>query len=343
MGIFDTMDRERVVSGAKPTGELHLGNLLGATRVWVDLQSSFECFFFVADLHALTEPWDPLALRWQTQQLAGDLLAAGIDPERSLLFVQSHVPAHTELAWVFDALTSYGDLHRMTQFKEKRDRARVEGEFVSAGLFDYPVLQAADILAYRGARVPVGQDQLQHLELTRRIARRFNVQFGVFFPEPEPILSETPRVMSLADPARKMSKSLGPEHTIGIMEEEQSIWKKVRAAVTDVGPRSKEEAMSPGVANLFQLLQASAPASVVERFLDEWRSGVLKYEPLKRAVFEHLMMLLGPIRERRCRISNEQIEAVLALGAQRATTEAEATLREVRHRVGIGPTHPNSV
>lgn len=331
------MNRERVVSGAKPTGELHLGNLLGATRVWVDLQSSYECFYFVADLHALTEPWDPVALRRHTLKLAGDLLAAGIDPDRSILFVQSHVPAHTELAWIFGALTSYGDLLRMTQFKEKRDRAQSEEEFVSVGLFDYPVLQAADVLAYRGAKVPVGEDQLQHLELARRIAHRFNTRFGVFFPEPEPILSETPRVMSLADPVRKMSKSLGPEHAIGIMEEEESIWKRVRAAVTDVGPRGVGEAMSPGVANLFQLLRASAPATVVERFIDEHRRGVLKYESLKRAVFEQLMILLGPVRERRRQISDGEIEVVLAGGAQRATTVAEATLREVRRRVGIGP------
>lgn len=327
-------DGVRVVSGIQPTGELHLGNYFGAIRSWLALQETYECFFFIADYHAITEEWDPEGLRENTQRMVLDLLACGIDPERSVLFVQSHVPEHTELCWVFNALAGYGDLLRMTQFKEKRERVERTQEFVSVGLFDYPVLQAADILIYHGTRVPVGEDQLQHLELTRRIARRFNARFGEYFPEPEPLLSEAPRIMSPAAPEKKMSKSLGPKHYLALFEPEESFWEKLKTAVTDPGPQG--EGMSPGVANLFSLLKLSAPPEVYEGFRAEYDKGTIRYAKLKEAVFEHLMEVLRPIRERRERLTEADARTAMERGASQARKVAEQTLQEVRRRIGVG-------
>jgi tryptophanyl-tRNA synthetase len=326
--------RQRIVSGIKPTGEAHLGNYFGMIRSCVQFQEAYESYFFIVNYHALTEEWDPEQLRRDTLEMALDLLACGIDPERSVLFVQSDLSEHTELCWIFNNLTGFGDLLRMTQFKEKRDAAEAAQEFVSAGLFDYPVLQAADILIYHGEKVPVGEDQLQHLEITRRIARRFNSRFGDYFPEPEPILSAAPRIMSTAEPTKKMSKSDGEKHAIQLMESEESIREKIKTAVTDVGPRGAE--MSPGIKNLFTLLKLSAPASVYKEFEDEYTRGTLKYEPLKRALFEHLMEMLRPIRERRARLQQSDAKAVLQDGAKRAGAIARRTLDEVKRRIGVG-------
>ena len=325
----------RVVSGIQPTGELHIGNYFGAIKTWLALQDEYECFFFIADYHAITEEWDPERLRENTRRMVLDLLACGIDPERAVLFVQSHVPEHTELCWVFNALASYGDLLRMTQFKEKREHVERTQEFVSVGLFDYPVLQAADILIYHGAKVPVGEDQLQHLELTRRIARRFNARFGAYFPEPEPLLSEAPRIMSPAAPEKKMSKSLGPKHYLALFEPQESFWEKIRTAVTDIGPQG--ETMSPGVANLFLLLKLAAPPEVYESFRTEYDRGTIRYVKLKEAVFEHLMGVLRPIRERRAQLTEADARAAMERGAAQARRVAEQTLREVRRRIGVGP------
>ncbi len=327
--------RARVVSGFKPTGELHLGNYFGTIANALKLQERYECFYFIADYHAITIDWEPEELQRNTLEMALGLLACGIDPERSVLFVQSQIPEHTELCWIFNNLASFGDLMRMTQFKECREEAEKSQEFVSVGLFDYPALQAADILIYHGAKVPVGADQLQHLELTRRIARRFNSRFGPYFPEPEGILSEAPRIMSPADPLKKMSKSYGEKHVIRLTEPEDSIWEKIKTAVTDPGPRGVE--MSPGVANLFQLLKLSAPADTYEKFRSEYDRGTLQYESLKRALFEHLMEALGPIRARRKKLRESDARAALKLGAQRASRIAQQTLQEVKRRIGVGP------
>lgn len=326
--------KPRIVSGAKPTGELHIGNYFGSTQNWVKLQENYECFYFIADYHALTEDWDPETLRRQTLQMVLDLLACGIDPERAVLFVQSQIPEHTELCWIFNNLTGFGDLLRMTQFKEKRDEAEAVAESVSAGLFAYPVLMAADILLYHAQKVPVGDDQLQHLEITRRIARRFNSRFGEYFPEPEPILSEASRIMSPADPTKKMSKSDGEKHVIQLMEAEDSIREKIKTAVTDIGP--KGEAMSPGVQNLFTLLKFSAPAAVYQQFERDYKKGTLKYEPMKKTLFEHLMETLRPIRERRQSLRESDVQVVLEDGAKRARAIARRTLAEVKRRIGVG-------
>ncbi|HDI11858.1 MAG TPA: tryptophan--tRNA ligase [Candidatus Acetothermia bacterium] len=322
----------RIFSGIQPTGVLHLGNYFGAIKQWVELQEGNECFYCIVDYHALTnEGSRPDELRRAKESLALDLLACGIDPEKSVLFVQSDVPEHTELCWILGCVTSYGDLTRMTQFKQKAK----EQEFVNAGLFYYPVLQAADILLYLADHVPVGEDQLQHLELSRRIARRFNYRFGDFFPEPQPILSKGARIMSLTDPSRKMSKSYGPEHYIGLMEDEESIYRKIRSAVTDVGLTPGQE-MSPGVANLFTILELVAPAEVVEDFREKHRAGKLLYKDLKETLYRYLMEALAPIRERRRELeARGEIEEILAAGAERARKIAREVIREVRARVGL--------
>lgn len=322
----------RIFSGIQPTGVLHLGNYFGAIRQWVELQEGNECIYCIVDYHALTnEDTEPDELRRARRELALDLIACGIDPERTILFVQSDVPEHTELCWILGCVTSYGDLTRMTQFKQKA----AEQEFVNGGLFYYPVLQAADILLYLADHVPVGEDQLQHLELARRIARRFNYRFGRLFPEPQPILGKGARIMSLADPDRKMSKSYGPEHYVGLMEPEDSIRKKIRSAVTDIGLTPGQE-MSPGVANLFTILELVAPQEVVEELRREHREGKLLYKHLKEVLYEHLMKTLAPIRERRAELAaREDIDEVLAAGADRARKIAREVLGEARARVGL--------
>ncbi len=328
---FDYLMKERVFSGIQPTGETHIGNYFGAIINYVRLQEEYECIYSIVDYHAITEDYDPKLLSQRVLSMAADLLACGIDPQRAILFVQSHVPEHTELAWIFNCFASYGDLLRMTQFKEKSSRQ----EFVNAGLFDYPVLQAADILLYRASRVPVGEDQLQHLELARRIARRFNNRLGEFFPEVEPILSEAPRIMSPADPSQKMSKSLGEKHYIGLMEPEDSIHQKIKTAVTDIGPK---EEMGPGVANLFTVLRLSDP-QLYQELEREYQDGMLKYARLKEAVYESLLAKIRSIRERRQDLEGDldKVNRLLREGAARAREIAGANIREIRRLVGVGP------
>jgi len=326
----------RVFSGIQPTGTMHIGNYLGAIRNWVALQDEADCIYCVVDYHAITIDVDPAALKTASQSMALDLLACGVDPERSILFVQSDVSAHTELAWILGCVTSYGDLSRMTQFKDKSDKQ----EFISAGLFTYPVLQAADILIYKADGVPVGEDQVQHIELSRRIARRFNTRFGEYFPEPEPIVTKGARIMSLADPTAKMSKSSGEAHYVGVMEPEKAIRKKVRSAVTDVGLEAGA-AMSPGVANLFEILELATEAvgdpDTVAQLKAEFAEGKLLYSRLKDATFERLMDVLRPIQERRARLAASGDAAeVLRIGAETATKMAARTMDDVRRLVGLG-------
>lgn len=328
--------RKRVFSGIQPTGTLHIGNYLGAIRNWVGLQTTHECTYCVVDYHAITIDVDPKELRSASRSMALDLLACGVDPEQSILFVQADVAQHTELAWILGCVTSYGDLARMTQFKDKSEKQ----EFVSTGLFTYPVLQAADILMYKAHGVPVGEDQVQHLELSRRIARRFNARFGDTFPEPEPIVTKGARIMSLADPTSKMSKSAGPTHYVGVMEAEASIRKKVRSAVTDVG-QSPGEAMSAGVANLFTVLEIACEllgdATTVPTLRGHFADGKLLYSTLKDTVFDRVMGILRPIQERRARIAaSGDVDGILADGARRASEVAGETMHEVRGKVGLG-------
>ncbi len=328
--------RKRVFSGIQPTGTLHVGNYFGAVRNWAAMQDEYDCIIGIVDYHAITIEVDPKELRDASRAMALDLMACGIDPERTILFVQSDVPTHAELAWILGCVTSYGDLTRMTQFKEKS----AESAFVSAGLFTYPVLQAADILLYRAHGVPVGEDQVQHLELSRRIARRFNGRFGELFPEPEPVVGKGARIMSLSDPSMKMSKSAGEQHYVGVMEDEASIRKKVRSAVTDVGLEAGAE-MSPGVENLFEILELSAEmagdASIAGELRSEHERGELMYARLKDETFERLMAVLRPIQQRRAELEAAgDVVEVLRDGARRAQAIADETIADVRKRVGLG-------
>ena len=324
----------KLFSGIQPTGELHLGNYFGAITNWVELQDKHDTVYCIVDLHAITSDYDPENLREYSVELATDLIASGIDPEESVLFIQSEVREHVELQWIFNSVTSYGDLTRMTQFKDKSEKT----DFVSAGLFDYPVLQAADILLYKASRVPVGEDQVQHVELTRRIARKFNSRFGEFFPEPEPIVGRGARIMSTADPERKMSKSDHDKHAIGLMEDEDSIWEKVKSAVTDPGEAQGDE-MSPGIDNLFTLLELTAPESTVEEFREDHREGNLMYIDLKEAVYENLMNEIRPVQEKKEELMENRsyVENLLEQGSEKARTIASRNMEEVRKMVGVGP------
>jgi tryptophanyl-tRNA synthetase len=324
----------RVFSGIQPTGAIHIGNYVGAVRNWVRLQKQDETFFCIVDYHAITVPYDPRELPDRVFEAAQDILAAGIDPEQSVFFVQSQVPEHTELAWIFNSLASVGALERMTQFKEKSEQFR---ENINAGLFTYPVLQTADILLYKASVVPVGEDQLQHLELSREIARRFNNRFGrsgEVFPEPKPELTPAARIMSLSEPERKMSKSL-PGSYISLADSDDEIRKKISRAVTDVGPKS--EGMSPGVSNLFTLLRAFAASETVHHFEQEYEAGTLRYSELKPALSEAMVAELSPIRARREELAAhpEQVWEMLEEGARRAREVARATMAEVREHLGL--------
>jgi len=326
----------KVFSGIQPTGTLHVGNYFGAVRNWVALQETVDSIICIVDYHAITIELEPDVLRRSSVAMALDLMACGIDPERTILFVQSDVPAHTELEWILGCVTSHGDLSRMTQFKDKSSKEA----FVSAGLFTYPILQAADILLYKADGVPVGEDQVQHLELSRRIARRFNGRFGNTFPEPEPLVGRGARIMSLSDPSMKMSKSAGESHYVGVMEDEASIRKKVRSAVTDTGLEAGT-AMSPGVANLFEILELSEEMAggdtVASELRADFEAGSLMYSKLKDAVFDRLMAVLRPIQERRARLeARGDIVEILGAGAKRAQAIAAQTIAEVRSKVGLG-------
>ncbi|HCP31852.1 TPA: tryptophan--tRNA ligase [Candidatus Acetothermia bacterium] len=326
----------RIFSGIQPTGTLHIGNYFGAIRNWAALQADHDCVYCIVDYHAITIDIDSKALRAASRAMALDLMACGIDPKRSILFIQSSVPEHAELAWILGCVTSYGDLARMTQFKEKSAGRK----FISAGLFNYPILQAADILLYKAQGVPVGEDQVQHLELSRRIARRFNARFGEFFPEPEPIVEEKGgRLKSLADPTKEMSKSAGEPNYIGVMEEESSIRKKVRSAVTDTGLVAGEE-MSPGVANLFEILELatelSGDLSIVVELHADFKAGKLMYSRLKEVVFDSLMDVLRPIRQRRAELeASGKVEEILASGTKKASAIARENIARVREMVGL--------
>lgn len=321
----------RVFSGIQPTGDIHVGNYLGALRNWVALQDEHDCLFCVVDLHAMTVPYDPKALPNEVVEKAATLMACGIDPERSILYAQSHVREHTELSWILNTITPLGQLQRMTQFK---DKARQHKENVDAGLLNYPILMAADILLYKAELVPVGDDQIQHLELTRDLARRFNNIFGQTFPEPEAILSKATRIMALNDPTRKMSKSV-PGSYIALHAEPDEIRTIVRRAVTDTGPQSGQ--MSPGVTNLFTLLEAFSAPDVVAHFREAYDRGELRYVDLKQQLAEDIIAALTPIRERRAELlaKPEQVKEVLRDGAERARAIAREVMAEVREKTGL--------
>ena len=323
----------RVFSGIQPSGELHIGNYLGAVRNWVRLQDQFECIIAIVDLHAITQPYEPGELPRRTFEMAVGLLAAGIDPARTTLFVQSHVPQHTELMWLFNTVAALGELERMTQFKDKSAKL----ESIPAGLLNYPVLQAADILLYQADRVPVGEDQAQHLELTREIARSWNARFpGPFqFVEPVALHTEVKRLVGL-DGQAKMSKSLG--NTIGLLEEPAAVWDKLRPAVTDPARKTKKDPGDPKRCPIiYPLHEAFSPPSVVTEVGEKCRGAAWGCLDCKKVLAEHMAPALAPIRERAVALAAEpdQVHAVLARGAERARALADATLASVYGQMGM--------
>jgi tryptophanyl-tRNA synthetase len=322
----------KIFSGIQPTGLVHLGNYLGAIRNWVDLQYKHESFFCIVDYHAITIPYDPSKMQEMIFNAAVINMAAGLDPNASSIFVQSHVPEHTELAWILNSVTGLGWLERMTQFK---DKSSLFGGNVTAGIFNYPVLQAADILLYKADLVPVGEDQLQHLELTRDIARRFNSTYGETFPEPAAALTGAARIMALNDPEKKMSKSI-PGSYIALSDPPEAIRKLIMRAVTDVGPKPEGE-MSPGVANLFRILREVGPIGLVKELTQAYDEGTLRYSDLKQAVADQVIETLKPIQEARCELLNKPnyVKDILRKGSDQARTYARETMREVKERIGL--------
>ncbi len=323
----------RVFSGIQPSGELHIGNYLGAVKNWVALQGTIESIFCIVDYHAIINAYDPAQLRERRREMALGLLAAGLDPERCTIFVQSDVPEHTELAWIFNTVTPLGDLERQTQFKDKSQKQ----ESVNAGLLNYPVLQAADILLYRADRVPVGEDQLQHLELSRTIARRWNNMFSPdadFFPEPQALLTPTRRIMGL-DGQSKMSKSIG--NTIGLLESPEEIWAKLRPAVTDPARVKKTDPGTPEVCNIYQLHKAFNPPETVAHVAQQCSTAGWGCIDCKRVLAEGMERELVPIRGRAeaLRANPSRVEAALAAGAATCRTIAAETMRGVRDRMGF--------
>lgn len=323
----------RVFSGIQPSGELHIGNWLGAIRNWVALQDQHDCLYCVVDQHAITGQYEVTSLAERTLQAAIGLLAAGVDPDRAVLFVQSHVPAHATLAWLLTTIAPLGELERMTQYKDKAQRL----ESVPAGLLCYPILMAADILLYRAEQVPVGDDQTQHLELTREIARRWNNHFGAgtaFFPEPEPILSTAPRIVGL-DGQTKMSKSLG--NTIAMTETPEQIWDKLRGAMTDPARRTRKDPGTPEICNLYALHRHFSPPATVAEVALKCRTAGWGCIDCKRVLADNMIAMLAPLRQRSLELAArpEQVAEILGDGAATARRRAADTMVEVTTRMGF--------
>ncbi len=323
--------RARVFSGVQPSGELHIGNWLGAVRTWATqvAEQKEDLFFCIVDAHAITVEYDPAELRARIDGMARDLVACGLDPERCTLFVQSDVREHTELAWYLANVTPLGDLSRMTQFKEKSTGK----EHVLVGLFTYPVLMAADILLYKATVVPVGEDQLQHLELARETVRRFNHRFGDVFPEPQPRMSSAPRIMGL-DGQSKMSKSKG--NTIGLFEEKDAFWNKLRTAFTDPQRLRRSDPGNPEVCNIYTMHKALSSPEQVELTRVECTTAQRGCVDCKKILMENFDRELVPIRARREDESPDRVREALADGAEKARRIARETMREVRGAMGLG-------
>lgn len=326
----------RVLSGIQPTGDVHLGNFLGALRQWAIDQHTHDSFYTAVDLHAVTVQQDPLELRSKTLETMATLVAVGLDPEVCTLFVQSHVPCHTELSWLLECTVSFGELRRMTQFKDKSAKQSDSGqEHVSAGLFTYPALMAADILIYDADRVPVGDDQRQHLELTRDIAERFNSRYGETFVLPEAAIPKiAARVMDLQEPTNKMSKSSeSPMGTVGIFEETSAIAKKFKRAITDSENQVRFDfETKPGVTNLLSILGAATDRDP-ESLADEYH----QYGPLKNDTAEAIITVLAPVQNRRAELLADPAELgrIIARGAEKASEVAVVTVQRAKDAMGF--------
>lgn len=320
-----------IFSGIQPSGTLHLGNYLGALKQWVDLQTGNTAYFCIVDQHAITVPYEPTELPKRVLDAAAMYIAAGIDPEHSTIFVQSHVGAHTELGWLLSTITPYGDLSRMTQFKDKSQKQQTN---TTLGLFAYPVLMAADILLYQANKVPVGEDQAQHVELTRSIAKRFNNKFGDVFTMPEVMLNKTARIMSLADPTKKMGKSDPAPSYIALTDPPETIRKKIMGAVTDTEPVFSFEKSGPAVKNLLDIyaaLSGEDPSAIEQKFAGKG------YKDFKKALAELVITKLSPLQEKFTALRQDEVKLkeILASGAAKASTVTQKTLADVKQKMGL--------
>ncbi|WP_026553766.1 tryptophan--tRNA ligase [Arthrobacter sp. 35W] len=333
-----TAARQRILSGAKPTADsLHLGNYIGAVRQWVDMQEAYDAVFFIPDLHAVTVDFDPATLATRTRTVAAQYIAAGIDPEKSIFFVQSHVPEHAELAWALNCITGFGEASRMTQFKDKT--AKAGSDAATLGLFAYPTLMAADILLYQADLVPVGEDQRQHLELTRTLAHRFNTRFGETFTVPDAtILKETAKIYDLQNPTAKMSKTgESPNGIIQLLEDPKIAAKRIKSAVTDAGTEIRFDAEEkPGVSNLLTIFSTLTGRSIAE--LEADYEGKM-YGHLKVDLAEVMVDFVTPLRDRTAELMADpaELDRLLALGADRARAIASVTMDAVYSKMGFLP------
>ncbi len=337
------MQKITIVSGVRASGRLHVGNYLGALKQFIELQESgkYNCFFFIADLHGLTTAFDPKDASRSALDIAATYLALGIDPNKVTFFLQNHVLEHSTLAWIFNCITPLGELQRMTQFKDK-SKEQGQKESVNAGLLTYPCLMAADILLYKPSAVPVGEDQVQHVELSRVIAKKFNNRFGQTFPEPQTYLQKPLRIMSLADPTKKMSKTGDPGTSSGTGRSEalllddapEEIKRKLKKAVTASDPIGKH---SPGVENLFLLMQNFSPDSTKKYFAERQKDGTLQYSELKETLAKDIANYFAEFREKKKQLLADPVPLAeaLAQGASRARAVAQETLREVKTKIGL--------
>ena len=320
--------KQTIFSAIQPSGELHIGNYLGALKNFVELQDKYDCFFFIADYHSISGEYNPKEKSKQIFDLALDFLAIGLDPQKCTIAVQSQIPEHTELAWIFNTVTPLAELQRMTQFK---DKSQNQDQNINMGLLDYPVLQAADILIYKAYGVPVGQDQIQHIELTRKIARFFNNKFGETFPEPKDLITKTPKIMSLIDPTKKMSKSHGKKSCIGINDEPEMIKKKMRKAV------STTEYNEDIYSFYASLLENFGTEKNKKYFLEQFKNKDIKFSELKDALAEDISNHFKDFREKRKELEKdpEKVKKILSEGAEKVRVIAKETMREVKEKVGV--------
>ncbi len=325
-----------ILSGIQPSGETHIGNYLGAIKNWIKLQNDpkNKCWFFIADYHSITENYDPKEKSKEILNLATDLLALGLDPKKSTIFQQSQIESHANLTWIFNTIVRMSELERMTQYK---DKAQDQKQNINIGLFDYPVLMAADILIYKAEAVPVGEDQVQHLELTREIARRFNDKFGKTFPEPKSILTETPKIMSLTDTTKKMSKSGGDKSYIVLTDSPETIKEKIKSAVSDAGGGKDKR----GGDNLLSIFNAFAETkeekSEYVNYKKDHEAEKLKYSEFKPRLAELIINYFADYRKKRAEFSKNPnfVKKVLEDGNKKASAIAEKTLREVKQKIGL--------
>src|SRR3989338_10881201 len=323
----------KIFSGIQPTNQLHIGNYLGAVKQWVELQEKYECIFCVVDLHALTIPYDPQQLQEKIKETVVALIAVGLNPEKAIIFVQSQVKEHTELGWILNTICPIGELERMTQYKDKSKKFK---ENINVGLLDYPVLQTADVLIYKGEAVPVGKDQEQHIELMRSIAKKFNAKFGQTFKEPESMIAkEGAKIMSLIDPKKKMSKSDDAKGCIFLFDEPEAITKKIMSATTDSGKEVKYNiTKKPGISNLltiYSLLTGKTTQEIEKEFVGK------NYGEFKKALAEVVVNYLEPFRRKQKELLTREVyvQEILKQGASKASTIAKATMQEVKEKMGL--------